>query len=224
MGERAPSQRAAAKEISRRKILASAKSLFTEKGYDGATIREIAAGAGVSTGAVFNSFTDKYEVFAQIVETDRKTLWDAMRAAARGETIDETIWLMFDAGCAAALPNLKLMQSAVGLPWSDALAAELKDRIARWSIEGLLATVLSEAIARCELVREINVPLVSEMLADCFVANFKGAAFSGWGRRELRARLAEQTALLLGRQKSGAVSSFINGPSVPLRQLRSRAR
>ena len=39
--------------------LAAAKALFTERGYEGATVRDIASAAGMSSGAVFASFTDK---------------------------------------------------------------------------------------------------------------------------------------------------------------------
>ena len=45
-----------------RAVLAAARQLFSESGYEGATIRDIAAAAGMSTGAVFANFTDKYEV------------------------------------------------------------------------------------------------------------------------------------------------------------------
>ena len=56
----------------REKILASAKTLFSEKGYEGATIRDIAAAAGMSTGAVFASFTDKSDLFNDIISADRE--------------------------------------------------------------------------------------------------------------------------------------------------------
>jgi AcrR family transcriptional regulator len=214
----------AAKQISRQKILDSAMSLFAEKGYDGATIREIAAGAGVSTGAVFNSFADKYEVFAEIVEACRKTLWDDMSAAARGETIDETLRLMFDAGCRFAMQNLKLMQCAISVSWSAALGAELRARAAQWSIPDLLAHALSAAVASGELARETNVPLVAQTLADCFFASCGEAAFSGWERDEFLARLTDQTALLLGPRPSDAASSFGKGPAVSPLQMRRRAR
>ncbi|HEX3406589.1 MAG TPA: helix-turn-helix domain-containing protein, partial [Caulobacteraceae bacterium] len=45
-----PNQRAVAKRRTREKILASAKALFAERGYEAATIRDIAKQAGMSTG------------------------------------------------------------------------------------------------------------------------------------------------------------------------------
>ena len=42
---RQPTRRALAKQATREKILASARDLFAEKGYEGATIRDIASAA-----------------------------------------------------------------------------------------------------------------------------------------------------------------------------------
>ena len=66
-----PNQRALAKLRTREKILAAAKALFAEHGYEAATIRDIARQAGMSTGAVFASFTDKSDLFTEIAETEQ---------------------------------------------------------------------------------------------------------------------------------------------------------
>ena len=41
-----PTRRALAKQRTRAKVLAAARQLFTERGYEGATIRDIAKAAG----------------------------------------------------------------------------------------------------------------------------------------------------------------------------------
>ena len=56
-------RRQAAKIRTRQKVLDAARALFAERGYDAATIRDIAKGAGMSTGAVFANFQDKAELF-----------------------------------------------------------------------------------------------------------------------------------------------------------------
>src|SRR6185437_2714385 len=82
---RAPTRRALAKQQTRMKVLAAARRLFSEQGYEGATIRDIAAAAGMSTGAVFANFTDKSDLFREIMITDMAALAEAMReAGARG--------------------------------------------------------------------------------------------------------------------------------------------
>lgn len=51
--------RAESKTATREKVLATARSLFMDEGYERATIRDIAKAAGVSTGAIFSSYEDK---------------------------------------------------------------------------------------------------------------------------------------------------------------------
>ena len=62
-----PSRRrdAAATRLS---ILASARRVFSERGYDGAGVREIAAGAGVTAMLVNRYFGSKEQLFAEVLE------------------------------------------------------------------------------------------------------------------------------------------------------------
>src|SRR3546814_5675146 len=85
-----PTRRTLAKQQTRAKVLAAARRLFSEEGYEGATIRDIAAAAGMSTGAVFANFTDKSDLFREIMLTDMVALGEAMREAGeRGKGVDE---------------------------------------------------------------------------------------------------------------------------------------
>lgn len=54
------------KAATRAKVLAAAKALFETEGYVATTVREIAHAAGVSTGAVFCSWTGKAEVYREV--------------------------------------------------------------------------------------------------------------------------------------------------------------
>src|SRR5512147_2966019 len=96
-----PTRRAIAKQQTRAKVLAAARRLFSEEGYEGATIRDIAAAAGMSTGAVFANFTDKSDLFREIMLTDMAALGEAMReAAGRGKGVDDALLKIFSAGYA----------------------------------------------------------------------------------------------------------------------------
>jgi AcrR family transcriptional regulator len=61
----APRRRNAAK--TREAILASARTAFTKSGYDGAGVREIASGAGVTAMLVNRYFGSKEQLFAEVV-------------------------------------------------------------------------------------------------------------------------------------------------------------
>ncbi|MCR5878423.1 TetR/AcrR family transcriptional regulator [Phenylobacterium sp. J367] len=80
-----PTRRALAKQQTRAKVLAAARRLFSEQGYEGATIRDIATAAGMSTGAVFANFTDKSDLFREIMTADMEAA-KPPAAAARSKT------------------------------------------------------------------------------------------------------------------------------------------
>jgi AcrR family transcriptional regulator len=72
-------------EQTRSSLLRAGRQLFTEKGFKNTTLEEVAASAGVTTGAVYHHFKDKRELFATIfVELEREldTLGRAAAAAA----------------------------------------------------------------------------------------------------------------------------------------------
>jgi AcrR family transcriptional regulator len=55
------------KQDTRAQILAAAREIFAERGYDGATIRQIATGAGVDPALVHHYFGTKEELFLATV-------------------------------------------------------------------------------------------------------------------------------------------------------------
>ena len=63
----APAPRARDAAATRRAILASARKAFARAGYDGAGVREIAAGAGVTAMLVNRYFGSKEKLFGEVV-------------------------------------------------------------------------------------------------------------------------------------------------------------
>ncbi|MDO5044666.1 MAG: TetR/AcrR family transcriptional regulator [Coriobacteriia bacterium] len=56
------------------KILKVAELEFRARSFEGASIRDIAQKAGLSTGAIYNLFTDKYELFDECTQDVRAQL------------------------------------------------------------------------------------------------------------------------------------------------------
>ena len=195
---RAPTRRALAKARTREKILASAKELFTAKGYEGATIRDIAAAAGMSTGAVFASFSDKSELFQEILTADHETVYEAMRSAARGENLEDAVLNLFSQGYEFHMHDLPLLQAAIASSWTPELGAEIIGLASRPSVTALVGEILKAAQERSELSKGANVPLMAQMLWDSYLANYRHAAFNGWGLEQLKSRLRDQIAIILG--------------------------
>jgi AcrR family transcriptional regulator len=56
------------REMTRRHLLDAAAAVFTEKGFHGATLDEVAATAGFTKGAVYSNFKSKDDLFLALLE------------------------------------------------------------------------------------------------------------------------------------------------------------
>ena len=117
---KAPTRRALAKQQTRAKVLAAARRLFSEHGYEGATIRDIAAAAGMSTGAVFANFSDKSDLFREIMLSDIAALLEQMReASARSKGVAAAVLKIFRAGYALCRAQRPLARAACSVAWAN---------------------------------------------------------------------------------------------------------
>ena len=67
------------------RILTAARQLFTERGFDGVSIRDIAGRAGVSKANVFHHFTNKASLYDAVLEDSRLTFDELLTDLADGE-------------------------------------------------------------------------------------------------------------------------------------------
>jgi AcrR family transcriptional regulator len=63
-----------AQELTQEKIMIAARELFTKKGYQHVSMRQIAASLGYSHGALYYHFKNKAELFYAMIEHDFKWL------------------------------------------------------------------------------------------------------------------------------------------------------
>ncbi|GGP44829.1 TetR/AcrR family transcriptional regulator [Saccharothrix coeruleofusca] len=137
MTEETPRKRVRDPEAHRAAILDAARRAFAEHGYDRATIRDIAARAGVTHGLVMRHFGSKEQLFiaavpgprdlADVLPGDPATLPERVAAAfvERMENADH------------ADPFITLVRSAP----SREKAAKLYDEMRRASLDPYLASV-----------------------------------------------------------------------------------
>ncbi|MFN3512753.1 MAG: TetR family transcriptional regulator [Phenylobacterium sp.] len=201
---RVPTRRALAKQQTRAKVLAAARRLFSEEGYEGATIRDIAAAAGMSTGAVFANFTDKSDLFREIMVADMEALVEAMReAAGRGRSVDDALLKLFTAGYAFYKSQLPMARAAFGVSWSAEQGPELRGLPPVQSLTDLIAQQLQDGVERGELSQEAEVKLRTQMLFDCYLANFREAVFEGWSLDALQAKARDQIRVIMAGARRG---------------------
>lgn len=192
-----PNQRALAKQRTREKIVAAAKTLFSQRGYDGATIRDIAREAGMSTGAVFASFTDKSDLFAEIADQVQGELHRALRAAAEGLTGRAAVIAMLNAAAERQLNELALFQAVMSALWTPGLGDRLRRRLDRRPVVTLLVGALADEFASVENVTAADVALLAEMIWDAYVSILRRAGLDGLSLDVVRARIAGQVSTIL---------------------------
>jgi len=195
---RAPTRRAIAKQQTRAKVLAAARKLFSEEGYEGATIRDIAAAAGMSTGAVFANFTDKSDLFGEIMSQDFEALLRSMReAAARGGDVEGRLLNIFMAGYAFYQKRLPLARAALGVSWTPDGGPALRSLPQAKAIARLFADELRAAVGRGELTDQADLDLRGETLHSAYLANYAQLIFEGWTLDALESRVRDQVRMLL---------------------------
>ena len=195
---RAPTRRALAKQQTRVKVLSAARQLFSEQGYEGATIRDIAAAAGMSTGAVFANFTDKSDLFREIMVEDLIGLVSDMReASARATTVEDGLLKLFMAGYAFYKSRLPLARAAFSVGWDREEGPQLRGLSQVTTLLDLFNEQLAAGIERGELRQAAEVKLRAQMLFDIYLSNFPQAIFEGWSLEALQGRAREQIRIVL---------------------------
>ena len=193
--------RAAGKARSRSSLLTAAKDLFVRHGYEGATMRQIAAAAGLSTGAVFASFSDKADLFNAVLTDDAEVQAEMMAAAsAEPGPVAQRLLRVMAIGYDFHLGQLELLRAGIALSWSKGLPGELGDRPVREVVVTSITRLLNEAAQQGELKPRTDISLVADTLWDCYVANYRCAVFAGFDAARLKRRLGDQIALLLAGQ------------------------
>jgi AcrR family transcriptional regulator len=177
-----PSKRTLSKQRTRQKILQVAKKLFADRGYEGATIRDIAAAAGMSTGAVFANFADKGDLFAEIAGAEHEALLEAMRDAAQHKAPAQAALAMLEAAAERHLGDLALFRVMT---------------ITNWTADDLIAAALGEGSSASRIEWKRDVGLVAQMLWDCYLATLMRASLGRLSAAAVKRRLKEEVEVIL---------------------------
>jgi AcrR family transcriptional regulator len=153
-------RRAAQAQETRGLILASARALFTGRGYGGTTIEAVAADAGVSPQTVYTAYRNKRGLLLALLDqmavdadaTPRRSVADA---DPRGQLRDGIAFTTRFYSRGADLIELARTVSGVepdlGAMWQEGEARRLRrytDLAAEWERAGVLAPGMTAASAR----------------------------------------------------------------------------
>jgi AcrR family transcriptional regulator len=196
-------RRAIAKLKTRQSLLAAGKVLFSERGYEAATVRDIAAAASMSTGAVFANFNDKADLFSEILAIDQDAVAANMRRAAQAPgSAAQRLTATFAAGYAFNIAQLALFQAAQARAWTHEAAAEVRARASVRQITAIVSDVLQQGVDRRELRSGFDIELAADILWQAYLSNYRLAVFDGVSPEQLGRRMERQIDLVL---KAGQV-------------------
>lgn len=203
-GARPLTRRALAKLRTRQALLAAGKQLFTERGYEQATVRDIARAAGMSTGAVFANFTDKSDLFGEILANDYEQLAQTMRdiASMPHPSTRETLMAVLAAGYAFHLKQLPLLRAALGVSWSHTPEQEARNREGLSQIVGVLTEILRRGVRAKEIGEDADIDLLADLVWTAYRSNYRLAVYDGFELADLTNRLERQLDVILNAVKA----------------------
>jgi AcrR family transcriptional regulator len=79
------------REQTRSDLLKAAATVFARRGYTGASVDEIAAEAGFSSGALYSNFKGKEDLFLALFEEQIRDFGSELTEAVIGETVDARV-------------------------------------------------------------------------------------------------------------------------------------
>ncbi len=105
----------------RRKILIASRELFSEGGYQGATITQIREKADVSIATFYNYFDSKQSVLLALLEDERETYRNSISRAVEGSAARPVAYLMSVVGAMLDPPDDPKLKTL----WREAIAATI---------------------------------------------------------------------------------------------------
>ena len=175
----------ARKQATRERVLAAAKDLFDEIGYEAATVRMIASRAGVATGSVFTTFASKLEVLQEVMEDRLDALYadiEKVTPHLRGSVADRLCWLMaVHYAFEMRRPRLFTAYLAANFQWQAHHGAEPIITFGRNTrLRGFLQEIIDQAVSRGEVRAEVDTETFIEILISAYGFNYRNAVQNGY--------------------------------------------
>jgi len=186
------------KLATRARVLAAARDLFDEVGFEDTTIRMVAKRAGVSVGSVFTTFSGKAELLSQVMADRVEALQaelDRVIPHLHGPTVDRLRSIMA-VHYGFETRRLRLFVAYVAASFSWPLGGAMTPIGVNRRFRGALADVLTGGIARGEVRGDLDLELFVDALLAAYVWNYRRPAQDGADAQALIAAMDRQIGLL----------------------------
>jgi AcrR family transcriptional regulator len=193
-----PTTRQTQKEATRRRVLAAAKELFDNQGYEGTTIREIARRAGVSVGSVFTTFDSKGEILSQVMQDRLDGLYaefDRVMPHLRGSTLDR-LRTLFAIHFAFETRHTRLFLAHIAAAYDWTLPASAKPMGKTPRLQEIICECLIKGVAEGDIDRQVEPQEIVDLLLAAYVWTYRLAAWKGATAAEMTAVMDRQIELI----------------------------
>jgi TetR/AcrR family transcriptional regulator, cholesterol catabolism regulator len=163
------------KQATRQRVLAAARDLFEEIGFEEATIRMIAQRAAVSVGSVFTTFTGKTEILSHVMNDRLAGMYaelDRVAPHLRGHTVDRLRSIMaVHYSIEMRRQRLFVAYVSASFSWSvDQTVIPLGQNV---RFKAMLADALLEGVARGEVREGVDIDMFIEVLLAAYIWNYR---------------------------------------------------
>jgi AcrR family transcriptional regulator len=186
------------KAATRQRVLAAARDLFADQGYDAATIRQIAQRAGVSVGSVFTSFASKGQILSEVMQQRLDGLYaelDGVIPHLRGSTADR-VRSMFAIHFAFEIRHVQLFLAHIASAYDWTLASGALPFGRNLRLQGLLTDCLSTGVSTGDVDPATDLQGVVDLLMAAYAWTYRLAAWEQASAEAMTAVMDQQIGLI----------------------------
>jgi AcrR family transcriptional regulator len=148
-------------------LLEVARLAFATYGYDATTNKDIAAEAGITTGAIYHYFSSKADLYVAAHERVQAIAYAAFEDAVAGvTTLPDRLNALLDTAVALSRDDPTLAGFVVNVSWELQRHEELRERMRATEARGrvFFESLVADAAARGELPPNVEESGVVDMI------------------------------------------------------------
>jgi AcrR family transcriptional regulator len=194
------SVRKSQKEATRQRVLDAARELFEAKGFEAATVREIAKLADVSVGSVFTTFASKGDILSQVMADRLDALYaelDRLAPHLRGSTPDR-LRSIFAIHYAFETRRTRLFLAHIAAAYNWTLSPTSRPYGRNPRLRAVVRECLSDGIVRGDVDPAADLDLVVDTLMASYAWTYRLAAWEDADAEAMSAVMDRHIGLIAG--------------------------
>ncbi|ODT64307.1 MAG: TetR family transcriptional regulator [Phenylobacterium sp. SCN 69-14] len=194
------SLRKSQKEATRQRVLDAARELFEAKGFEAATVRDIARMAGVSVGSVFTTFSSKGDILSQVMADRLDALYaelDRLAPHLRGSTPDR-LRSIFAIHYAFETRRTRLFLAHIAAAYNWTLGPTSRPYGRNPRLRAVVRDCLIEGIARGDVDPAADLDVVVDALMASYAWTYRLAAWENADAEAMSAVMDRHIGLIAG--------------------------